>query len=57
MTLCQRISSMSSEATSERDCEVMAAVDTDRLLIAELCCEEAWLSTPLEDAVELADWA
>jgi hypothetical protein len=47
---------MSSEAASERDCEVMAAVDTDRLLIAELCREEAWLSTPLEDAVELTDW-
>ncbi len=42
------------------DCEVMASVDdaddSERLIIAELCREEAWLATPTEHAVLLSEW-
>jgi hypothetical protein len=44
-------------ATADGDCEVMAAVDgsENRLVIAELCRDEAWLSAPLGDAVTVED--
>lgn len=41
------------------DGEVMAAVDSgtgdDQFLIADITCDDAWLSTPLADAASLAE--
>lgn len=44
-------------ADSDGDCEVMAAVDDseDRLVIAELCRDGAWLSASLGGAVTVRD--
>lgn len=41
---------------SAPDCEVMASVDEDELVIAAICEDGAWLSTPLVEALDLADW-
>lgn len=38
------------------DCEVMASVDDDRLVIAEICRDGAWLSVPAGEALALHDW-
>lgn len=38
------------------DCEVMASVDGERLVIADLCRDDAWLEIEVVDAAELADW-
>ena len=38
------------------DCEVMAAVDATRFVIADLCHDDAWLSVDERDAPVLADW-
>jgi hypothetical protein len=38
------------------DCEVMASTDGTDLVIAALCREGAWLSTPLADALPLDEW-
>lgn len=41
------------------DAEIMAAVDGEGskdLVIADIYRDEAWLSMPLVDAVELASW-
>lgn len=42
------------------DCEVMASVDDtaagERLIIAELCREEAYLSMSVDAAVDVDDW-
>ncbi|WP_336136517.1 DUF7556 family protein [Natronomonas amylolytica] len=49
-------------ATAETicDCEVMASVDSgddgERLIIAELCREEAYLSMSTEATVDVDDW-
>lgn len=44
-------------ADPDSDCEVMAAVDDseDRLVIAELCRDKAWLSASLGDTVTVQD--
>ncbi|MFO7926302.1 MAG: DUF7556 family protein [Halobacteriota archaeon] len=42
------------------DCEVMASVDEshagERLVIAEICRDEAYLAMPTETTVEVDDW-
>lgn len=42
------------------ECEVMASIDSasdgDRLVIAELCREEAYLSMATETTVDVDDW-
>ncbi|MFW5964392.1 MAG: DUF7556 family protein [Natronomonas sp.] len=42
------------------ECEVMASIDGDasgeRLIIAELCREEAYLAMSTEATVEVDDW-
>lgn len=38
------------------DCEVMASVDDERLVIADLCRDDAWVEISLGDAAPLADW-
>ena len=42
------------------DCEVMASVDSDeegeRLIIAELCRDDAWLAISAADAIEVTEW-
>lgn len=38
------------------DCEVMASIDGAELVIAALCREDAWLSTPLADALHVEEW-
>ncbi len=44
----------------EDDAEVMASVDddgeTERLVIADISREEAWLSMCVTDATSLSDW-
>ena len=46
-------------SASDSDCEVMASVDSnadgERLIIAELCRDDAWLSMPT-DATVAAEW-
>ncbi len=50
----------SATPTAVPECEVMASVDSDtdgeRLIIAELCREEAYLAVPVEAAVDVHDW-
>jgi hypothetical protein len=45
---------------SVADCEVMASIDgdgtDDRLIIAELCREEAYLSMSTDTTVVIEDW-
>lgn len=53
--------STNSAASSDAVCqgaEVMASVEeeSERLLIADICTEDAWLSTPLGDAAALPRW-
>lgn len=36
--------------------EVMAAVDSDRLVIADVCRDDAWLTIPMGEAVTLDEW-
>lgn len=38
------------------DCEVMASIDGPDFVIAALCREDAWLSTPLVDALVVDEW-
>lgn len=40
------------------DCEVMASLDgsPERLVIAELCSDEAWVSVPVSEAAGLDHW-
>lgn len=40
------------------DCEVMASVDgsPERLVIAELCSDDAWVSVPVSEAAGLDRW-
>ncbi|WP_254542963.1 DUF7556 family protein [Halomarina pelagica] len=35
------------------ECEVMAAIDDQRLVIADLCRDGAWLALPLSQALSL----
>ena len=35
--------------------EIMAAIDGDAYVIADVSCDEAWLSMPRDDAPILAD--
>jgi hypothetical protein len=46
-------------SASDSDCEVMASIDShadgERLIIAELCRDDAWLSMPT-DATVAAEW-
>jgi hypothetical protein len=44
------------ESDAHVDCEVMAAVDSDQLVIADMCRDEAWLTMPVADAAALPDW-
>lgn len=37
------------------DCEVMASVDGEQLIIAEICRDEAWLSVSRDAAVAIDD--
>lgn len=47
-------------ATGTDDAEVMASVDADgsaeRLIIADIRDDDAWISIPLSDAVSLPAW-
>ncbi|MFB6194273.1 MAG: hypothetical protein ABEI75_04340 [Halobaculum sp.] len=43
-------------AAHGENCEVMAAVDATRLVIADVCRDDAWISVPERDAPVLADW-
>lgn len=36
--------------------EVMAAVDSDQFVIADVCRDEAWLTMPVSEAVTLQEW-
>lgn len=47
-------SAVSAGATTERD--VMAAVDDDRLLIADVARDDAWLAMPADDAPVLGEY-
>ena len=38
------------------DCEVMAAIDSDQLVIADICRDEAWISMPTSTTAVLPDW-
>jgi hypothetical protein len=38
------------------DCEVMAAIDSDQLIIADICRDDAWLSMPTSGTAALPDW-
>lgn len=38
------------------DCEVMAAIDSDQLVIADLCREDAWLTMSVSETAALNDW-
>jgi hypothetical protein len=38
------------------DCEVMAAIDSDQLVIADICRDEAWLTMPVSSTASLPDW-
>jgi hypothetical protein len=38
------------------DCEVMAAIDSDQLVIADICRDEAWLTMPVSATATLPDW-
>lgn len=38
------------------DCEVMASLDDDTLVIAELCRDDAWLSMPAVDAPAVTEY-
>jgi hypothetical protein len=38
------------------DCEVMASEDSGNLVIAAICMDDAWLSTPTEAAAVLTEW-
>ncbi|MFC7155943.1 hypothetical protein ACFQPA_10800 [Halomarina halobia] len=42
-------------ATSDADdeCEVMTAIDDQRLIIADICRDGAWLALPLSEALPL----
>jgi hypothetical protein len=39
------------------ECEVMASVDEDHLVIAELCGDEAWITMRLADTTPVTEWA
>lgn len=41
---------------AQGDCEVMAAIDSDRLVIADICRDEAWISMPTSSTAVLPDW-
>lgn len=47
-------------AVAETDGEVMAAIDDesdgDRYVVADISQDDAWVSTPLSDAVVLEEW-
>lgn len=45
-----------SVAEETGNCEIMASVDEERLVIADLCRDDAWLEAPVADATPLADW-
>lgn len=42
-----------------QDCEVMASIDggngQERLIIAELCREDAWISAPMSETLIITD--
>lgn len=38
------------------DHEVMMAVDSDQLIIADVCRDGAWLMMPTEEAATLPEW-
>lgn len=46
--------------TAPPDREIMASVDDDegleRLIIADLCSEEAWISAPLDATMTVREW-
>lgn len=45
-------------ADAGSDCEVMASLDGSptRLVIAELCSDDAWVSVPVSEAAGLDHW-
>lgn len=38
------------------DPDVMAALDEEDLIIADVSCEDAWLTVPAAEAPRLAEW-
>lgn len=38
------------------DGEVMAAVDSDQLVIADICRDEAWLTMSVSESATLQEW-
>lgn len=48
----------SDAATAPDPGEVMASVDepSERLIIADITREDAWLAVPLADAVSIGEW-
>lgn len=45
-----------SAATSEFTGEVMASIDAEQFVIADLACEKAWIEMPLGDVAVLGEW-
>lgn len=45
-----------SVAEETGDCEVMASVDEERFVIADLCRDDAWVEVSLVDAAALVNW-
>jgi hypothetical protein len=45
-----------SAAVPESEREVMAAVEDDRLVIADICRDGAWVTMPLAEAATLSDY-
>jgi hypothetical protein len=41
---------------AQGDCEVMAAIDSDQLVIADISQDEAWISMPTSATAVLPDW-
>jgi hypothetical protein len=56
----QPVTHMSTEPASaggsKHGCEVMAAEDGEQFVIAEICCDNAWVSARREGAIQLAAW-
>jgi hypothetical protein len=44
------------ERDTRVDCEVMAAVDADQFVIADMCQDDAWLTMPVSATAALPDW-
>jgi len=50
---------MVAEAQVAEDAEIMASVEggpTDTLVIADISCDDAYLTAPLDDAASLPAW-